>query len=38
VERDSGQARSFAAIITMAPSLSEEQRRHWLALLAADPA
>jgi hypothetical protein len=37
-ERDSGETRSFAAIITMAPSLSEEQRRHWLALLAADPA
>jgi hypothetical protein len=30
--------RSFAAVVRMAPSLSEEQRRHWLALLATDPA
>jgi hypothetical protein len=26
--------RSFATLISKAPSLSEEQRRHWLALLA----
>ena len=30
--------RSFAERVRMAPSLSEEQRRHWLALLATDPA
>jgi hypothetical protein len=30
--------RSFVTLISEAPSLSEEQRRHWLALLAADPA
>jgi hypothetical protein len=35
-ERD--QARTFVETISMAPSLSDEQRRHWLAILAADPA
>jgi hypothetical protein len=30
--------RSFAERVRMAPSLSEEQRHHWLALLATDPA
>jgi len=28
---------AFVDLITMAPSLSEAQRRHWLALLAANP-
>jgi transcriptional regulator with XRE-family HTH domain len=28
---------AFVDLITMAPSLSEAQRRHWQALLAADP-
>jgi hypothetical protein len=32
------ESRPFAEIIKTAPSLTEEQRRHWLALLAANPA
>jgi hypothetical protein len=32
------QGHSFAERVRMAPSLTEEQRRHWLALLAANPA
>lgn len=35
--QDTRADRSFAEIIRMAPSLSEEQRRHWLALLVSDP-
>jgi hypothetical protein len=31
------QNHSFAEKVRTAPSLTEEQRRHWLALLAADP-
>ena len=31
------QGHSFAERIRTAPSLTEEQRRRWLALLAADP-
>jgi hypothetical protein len=37
-EQDPQRDRSFATLISTAPSLSEEQRRSWLALLAADPA
>jgi hypothetical protein len=37
-EQKSGYERTFASSISEAPSLSEEQRRHWLALLATDPA
>jgi hypothetical protein len=32
------QDHSFAERVRAAPSLTEEQRRRWLALLAADPA
>jgi hypothetical protein len=32
------QERSFAERVKTAPSLTEEQRRRWLTLLAADPA
>jgi hypothetical protein len=37
-EQEPDEERSFAAVVRTAPSLSEEQRRHWLALLAAGPA
>ncbi len=36
-EHTPDQDRSFAERIRTAPSLTEEQRRRWLALLAADP-
>jgi len=37
-ERKPDEERSFAESVRTAPSLSEEQRRRWLALLAAGPA
>jgi hypothetical protein len=37
-EHTPDQDRSFAERVRMVPSLTEEQRRHWLTLLAADPA
>jgi hypothetical protein len=37
-EHTPAQGHSFAERIRTAPSLTEEQRRRWLALLAADPA
>jgi hypothetical protein len=37
-EQAPDQDRSFAERVRTAPSLTEEQRRRWLTLLAADPA
>jgi hypothetical protein len=38
VEHAPDEMRLFVELIKTAPSLTEEQRRHWIALLAADPA